>query len=188
MDEYWQKKHSGSKLCLELLVRAIAEGCPLAIGKTVSEDSAQAALKIEEKADALGRVMDTRRKEKQKAEALVAQRGTEERQAQAVFDMAFGRFREDREALIEQRGLWRNLIRQARQAKEDEAEATKLEASVAQLDRDIRRSQERQAGLREQQSKTISAFAETYDRIVKAVLGIESTPASSSLGGGLTPG
>ena len=52
MDEYWKKKHSGSKMCLEPLARAVAAGCPLAIGKTVPEDSTKAALKIEEQAAA----------------------------------------------------------------------------------------------------------------------------------------
>ena len=75
--------------------------------------------------------------------------------------------------MIEQRSQWRDLIRQARQAKSDEAEATKLEASLALVDKEIRKSQERQTQLREQQTKAISNFSETYNRIVKAVLGTE---------------
>lgn len=173
MDDFWQKKHSGSKMCLEPLARAIAVGCPLALGKTVPEDSTQAALKIEEKVEALGKVVEARRKENQKAEALVAQRVTEERQAQAAFEAVSRQFSQQREALIEQRLQWRSLIRQALQAKEDETEATKLEVSLTQLDKDIRKSQERQTELREQQKKAISAFSETYDRVVKAVLGTE---------------
>jgi len=170
---YWQRVQSGSKLCLEPLARAIAEGCPLAIGKAIPEDSAQAPLKIEEKAEALGKVIETRSKERQKAEALVTQRAGEESRAQSAFDAAFKSFSDEREALIEQRTQLRNLSRQALQAKDDEIEATKLEASLAQLDKDIRKSQERQTQLREQQTKAISDFSETYNRVVKAVLGSE---------------
>lgn len=173
MDEFWQKKHSGSKMCLEPLARAIAAGCPLALGKVVPEDSTKAALKIEEQAAVFEKAIEVRRKEKQKAEALVTQRATEERQAQATFDVEFKKFSNEREALIEQRSQWQNLSRQARQAKSDEAEASKLEASLAQLDKDIRKSQEQQTKIREQQTKAISAFSETYNRVVKAVLGTE---------------
>ena len=187
MNAYWQRVQTGSKLCLEPLVRAIAEGCPLAAGRAVPEDSAQAPLMIEEKAEALERVIEIRRKEQQKAESLVAQRTTEESQAQAAFGVAFDGFNRERETLIEQRGLWRNLTRQARQAKDDEAEATKLEASLAQLDKDIRKSQERQTDLREQQKKAISAFSETYDRVVKAVLGTEVNASVQFFGRRIDP-
>lgn len=173
VDDYWQKKHSGSKMCLEPLARALAVNCPLAIGKTLPEDSTKAALKIEEKAAVFEKAIEGRRKEKKQAEAVVEQRAREERVAQETFDGLFKKFSDDRETLIEQRGQWRDLSRQARQAKTDETEATKLEASLAQLDKDIRRSQERQTQLREQQTRAISDFSETYNRVVKAVLGTE---------------
>lgn len=173
IDEYWQKKHSGAKMCLEPLARAVAVGCPLAAGKVVPEESTKAAMKIEDQASALEKVVLVRRTEKTKIEALVVQRGKEEQQAKAIFDAAFKTFSDEREGLIEQRSHWRNLSRQARQAKEDEVEATKLKGSLERLDKDIRRSQEHQAKLREQQTKAISDFSETYNRIVKALLGTE---------------
>jgi hypothetical protein len=130
-------------------------------------------MKIDEKADALEKVIQIRRKEMQQGETLVMKRVREEQQAKKTFDAEFKKFSSEREALIEERSRWRTLLRQAKQAKDDDAEATALESALVKLDKDIRRSQERQTALREQQKKAISSFSETFNRVVKAVLGTE---------------
>lgn len=173
LDDYWKSKNSAEKMCLELLARAIGVGCPLAVGKKLPDEAGKAAVKIERNADSLQKILDVRNKELTQATELVAKHGKEAAEVQAGVDAEQKRLNDLRDGLIEQRSQWRTLIRQARQAMEDEVEAAKLEQSLGSLDKQIRKSQERQTELREQQNRALGDFSEAFNRVAKAVLGSE---------------
>ncbi len=173
LDDYWKSKNSAEKMCLEPLARAIAVGCPLAVGKNVPEEPAKAAVKIERNAETLQKVLEVRSKELKQVEEVVARHGKEVAEALTALETEQRKLNDVRDALIEQRSQWRALIRQARQAKDDDAEATELEKSLGTLEKQIRKSQERQTELREQQNRALTDFTETFNRVTKAVLGTE---------------
>jgi len=173
LDDYWKSKNSDAKLCMEPLARAIAVGCPLAMGKNLSEEPGKAAVKIERNTETLEKVLDVRRKELKQVEEVVTKHAKEAADAQTALDTEQRKLNDVRDALIDQRSHWRTLIRQARQAKDDDAEATELEKSLGTLEKQIRKSQERQTELREQQNRALTEFTETFNRVAKAVLGTE---------------
>lgn len=173
LDDYWRGKNSGEKMCLEPLARAIAVGCPLAMGKKLPEEPGQAAVKIERNAETLQKVLEVRTKELEQVKEVVTKHGREAADAQTALDAEQKKLNEVRDALIEQRSQLRNLLRQARQATEDDAEAAKLENSLIALEQEIRKSLKLQTELREQQNRALSDFAETFNRVAKAVLGTE---------------
>jgi len=173
LDDYWKSKNSEAKMCMETLARAIAVGCPLAMGKNLPEEPGKAAVKIERNAETLEKVLDVRRKELKQVEEVVAKHTKEATDAQTALDAEQKKLNDLRDALIEQRSQWRTLIRQARQAKDDDAEAADLEKSLGMLEKQIRKSQERQTELREQQNRALTDFTETFNRVSKAVLGTE---------------
>ena len=98
---------------------------------------------------------------------------TAAQQAQAALGTAQKSFNSDRDKLVEQRLKVQAVIRRAREAKLDGEEADKLEKSVVDLDKDIRQSRELQAEAREKQKKALSEFSDTFDRVAKAILGLE---------------
>jgi hypothetical protein len=173
LDDYWKSKNSSEKMCLEPLARAIAVGCPLAMDKKLPEEPGKAAVKIERNTETLGKVLDVRRKELKLVEEVVAKHAKETSDAETALVAEQKKLNDVRDALIEQRSQWRTLSRQARQAKDDDAEAANLEKSLGTLEKQIRQSQERQTELREQQNRALTDFTETFNRVAKAVLGTE---------------
>jgi hypothetical protein len=173
LDDYWQRKSGGSKLCMEPLVRAKAHNCPLAAGKVIPGDQGQAAVKIERKAEDIEKIIVAQKKqlaamEKEKG-VLVAAAEKE----QAALTAAQTSFNSERDKHVEQRLKVQAVIRRAKEAKLDGEEADKLEKSVVDLDKEIRQSRALQADAREKQKKALSDFSDTFDRVAKAILGLE---------------
>ena len=173
LDDYWQRKSGGSKLCMEPLVRAKAHNCPLAAGKVIPGDQGQAAVKIERKAEDIEKIIVAQKKqlaamEKEKG-VLVAAAEKE----QAALTAAQTSFNSERDKYVEQRLKVQAVIRRAKEAKLDGEEATTLEKSVVELDKQIRQSRTLQAEAREKQKKALSDFSDTFDHVAKAILGLE---------------
>jgi len=173
VDDFWQRKSGGSKLCMEPLVRAKAHNCPLAAGKVIPGDQGQAAVKIERKAEDIEKIIVAQKKqlaamEKEKG-VLVAAAEKE----QVALTAAQTSFNSERDKYVEQRLKVQAVIRRAKEAKLDGEEADKLEKSVVDLDKEIRQSRALQADAREKQKKALSDFSDTFDRVAKAILGLE---------------
>ncbi|MEI8291647.1 MAG: hypothetical protein WCH99_19440 [Verrucomicrobiota bacterium] len=173
VDAFWAKRNGGSKLCMEPLVRAKAHNCPLAAGKVIPGDQGQAAVKVENKADDIEKNIVSQKKritalEKEKTVLVDAAE-----KAQTILTTAQTSFNGERDKLIEQRLKVKAVIRRAKEAKSDGEEATTLEKSVVELDRQIRQSRVLQAEAREKQKKALSDFSDTFDRVAKAILGLE---------------
>jgi hypothetical protein len=173
LNSYWQSKNTGEKLCLEPLARAIGVGCPLAVGRTLVDDSGRVAVKVERKADDLEQALLRQQKELRMLEAAIADQQRKVAIAQTVVDSEQQRFIAVRDGLLEKREKTRGLLRRVKEAQEDENEAEKLEESLVNWEKDIRKSQERQTELRRQHQMTLGDFSRTFDRVVKAVLGTE---------------
>jgi hypothetical protein len=173
VDAFWAKRSGGSKLCMEPLVRAKAHNCPLAVGKVIPGDQGQSAVKVENKADDIEKNIAAQKKriaalEKEKGLLVDAAEKT-----QAALTVAQTSFNGERDKLIEQRLKVKAVIRRAKEAKSDGNEATTLEESVVKLDKEIRQSRTLQAEAREKQKKALSDFSDAFDRIAKAILGLE---------------
>ena len=173
LDAFWATRNGGSKLCMEPLVRARAHNCPLAAGKVIPGDQGQAAVKVENKAENIETKIIAQKKqlvalEKEKTPLVVAAE-----KAQAILTTAQTSFNGERDKLIEQRLKVKAVIRRAKEAKDDGEEATTLEKSVVELDKQIRQSRTLQAEAREKQKKALSDFSDTFDRVAKAILGLE---------------
>ncbi len=173
LDAFWRQRSGGSKLCLEPLVRAKAHNCPLAAGKVVPGDQGQAAVKVERKAEDIERIIVAQKNQLAELEKTKGTFETVVQQAQTALGTAQMSFNSDRDKLVEQRLKVQAVIRRAGEAKLDGEEADKLEKSVVDLDKDIRQSRELQAAAREKQKKALSEFSETFDRVGKAILGLE---------------
>jgi hypothetical protein len=173
VDEFWQRKSGGSKLCMEPLVRAKAHNCPLAAGKVIPGDQGQAAVKVENKAEDKEKIIITQKKQlaaMEKEKTLLVEAAEK---AQTILTTAQTSFNGERDKLIEQRLKVKAVIRRAKEAKHDGEEATTLEKSVVELDKQIRQSRVLQAEAREKQKKALSDFSDTFDRVAKAILGLE---------------
>ena len=173
VDAFWAKRNDGSGLCREPLVRAKAHNCPLAAGKVIPSDQGQAAVKVENKADDIEKNIVAQKKriaalEKEKTALVDAAE-----KAQTILTKAQTSFNGERDKLIEQRLKVKAVIRRAKEAKSDGKEATTLEESVVELDKQIRQSRALQADAREKQKKALSYFSDTFDRVAKAILGLE---------------
>lgn len=179
LDDYWRKRSGGSKLCLEPLVRAKAHNCPLAVGKIIPGDQGQAAVKIERKAEDIERTIAAQKKQLVEMEKEKTGLETTAQKAQTALTAAQTHFNRERDNLVEQRLKIQAVIRRAKEAKQDSEEAVTLEQSVVDLDKQIRESRQLQADAREKQKKALSDFSDTFDRVVKAIMGLE---VSASIG------
>jgi hypothetical protein len=173
LDDYWREKTSDSKMCLEPVARAVAFKCPLNLGRAVPPEQGKAAVQIERNAEALESMLKVRGEELTKAEAAVVKKAAEVEAALRLYTEQQTLFNEARDKLIEQRSRLRVLVRQAKQAAEDDGEATRLENSLASLEKDIRKSQAKQNEIRLKQNRALGDFGETFNRVTKAVLGSE---------------
>jgi hypothetical protein len=173
LDEFWRQRSGGSKLCLEPLVRAKAHNCPLAAGKVIPGDQGQAAVKVERKAEDIEKVIVAQKKQLAELEKAKGTLESIAQQAQTVLGTAQRSFNNDRDKLVEQRLKVQAVIRRAKEAKHDGEEADTLEKSVVDLDKEIRQSRALQAEAREKQKKALSGFSDTFDRVTKAILGLE---------------
>ena len=158
---------------LEPLVRAKAHNCPLAACKVVPGDEGQAAVKIERKAEDIEKTIVAQKKQLAEMEKDKAALDSVAQKAQTALSEAQRKFEGERDRLIEQRLKVQAVIRRAKEAKQDGEEADALEQSLVGLDKDIRKSRQKQAEAREHQKKALSDFSDTFDRVAKAILGLE---------------
>lgn len=75
-----------------------------------------------------------------------------------------------RGALALQLAKERALFDEARRAYTDRIEADNLESSLTALEQDIRKSQERQAAVREEKTAALSALSDTFGRVARIIL------------------
>ena len=164
---------SKQKLCAEPLAKAIEWECPLMSGRLLPVEKKRDEFPIERRiADAEQR-LNGLHLELKAAETAVGQLRTKESDARNTLNSAQRDFDRERGKLIEDRSRYRAYVKQAEQTKKDGSEAQQLADSLETFDRQIRQSQDRQAELREQQSRSRAMFSETFDRVMKAVLGSE---------------
>jgi hypothetical protein len=173
LDAFWLARSGGSKLCMEPLARAKVHNCPLATNKVIPGDQGLAAVKVERKAEDIEKIIVTQSKQLAELEKAKGTLETVAQQAQTVLDTAQRSFNNERDKLIEQRLQVQAVIRRAREAKLDGEEATTLEKSVDSLEKEIRQSREKQAEARDRQRKALSDLSDTFDRVAKAVLGLD---------------
>lgn len=173
LNDYWRSKNIGAKLCLEPLARAIGVGCPLAVGRTLMDDSGRVAVIVERKADDLAQTLSRQQNQLRTLGATIADHQRKVAAAQSAVDSEQQRFTAVRDDLLEKREKTQGLLRRVIEAQEDENEAGKLEESLVNWEKDIRKSQERQTELRRQHQMTLGDFSRTFDRVVKAMLGTE---------------
>lgn len=171
LDDYWKSKNQGEKLCAEPLARALAVGCPLAMGRRLPEESGRVAIKIDRKADDVERLIALQQKELTKLDASLAEQRKKIEAAQAALAVQQNTFTETRDKLLERRLQFQGLLRRAKEARDDENEAQTLEESLTRLEKEIRQSQEQQAELRRQHQRALGEFSGTFNRVTKAVLG-----------------
>jgi tetratricopeptide (TPR) repeat protein len=172
-DDYLASKTKSAKLCLEPLARALAMNCPLAVGKTLPEESGRVALKIERKAEDVEKAIEAQKKQLKEIEKQVGVLADKVKTTQTAWANEQEKFNAVRDKLMERRLQVRGTIRRAIEAKDDDGEADKLEKSVGTLEKEIRKSLEKQTKARQQQMKALSDFSETFDRVTKAILGVE---------------
>ena len=173
LDAYWASKNKGSKICYEPLARALAMNCPLAAGKSIPQEVGQAALKIERKSEDVEKAIQMQTKNLDEANKRVVALAEKVKSTQSGWGEEQKKFNEVRDKLREQRMQVRTTSQRAVEAKNDDAEAEKLEKSVGSLEKQIRQSLEKQNQARQQQRKALSDFSETFDRVSKAILGVE---------------
>jgi hypothetical protein len=173
LDDFWRRKGGGSQLCLEPLVRARAHNCPLVAGKVIPGAQGPAAVKVEHKAEDIENTIVAQRKQLAEMEKAKGVLETVAKRAQSALQAAQKDFNQARDNLIEQRLQVQAVIRRAKEAKDDGHEADELEKSLKVLEKDIRHSREMQGEARQKQKKALSEFSETYDRVAKAILGLE---------------
>lgn len=170
--EKWIREHvAPDRYCGQPLSAAIEWHCPLVQGRLLpiehptthgKPDEALLQRQLEAEEAKLSRLQA-----EEKACISRAQQQEKEMRAQtSEYDRVRG-------ALAEQTALARSVANEAHRAFLDEQEAAALEASLVELDKQIRTSQELQAALREQRSAALSAFSDTFDRLARAVLGDE---------------
>jgi hypothetical protein len=172
-DDYLASKNQSAKLCLEPLARALAMNCPLAVGKTLPEESGRVALKIEQKAEDVEKIIEAQQKHLKEVEKQIGLLVGKVRKTQSAWASEQETFNKTRDGLMERRQQVRGTVRRAVEAKEDDGEAEKLEKSVGTLEKEIRKSLDKQTKARQAQRKALSDFSETFDRVAKAILGVE---------------
>jgi uncharacterized protein YydD (DUF2326 family) len=75
-----------------------------------------------------------------------------------------------RGALALQLAHERSLADEARRAHSDQVEADALERSLKELEQEIRKSQDRQAVIREEKTAALSTFSDTFGRVARIIL------------------
>lgn len=157
-------------MCGHTLAEAIEWECPLASGRRLA---------IEQPPTALDPSALIARHEANKAR-LTAQfatlagdliaRQADAQRAQETTDRLAAAFDQQRSELARKRADEAAVADEARRAHTDKTTAETLDASLAQLEQNIRRSQELQAKIREASNAALSAFSETFGRVTRAVL------------------
>jgi len=157
-------------MCGHTLAAAIEHECPLAAGRKlliervqVTLDTQPAIAQVEaEKArvtaqlDRIGQTLAEQQKALTDAKAKLAEETSKQEQRRA--------------SLALQLATESSTADEARRAHTDKVEADTLECSLADLDQNIRRSQDRQAAIREQKTAALSAFSDTFGRVARTIL------------------
>ena len=147
--------------------------CPLAVGKALPDESGRVAVKVERKAEDVEKAIEAQKKQLKEVEKQVGVLAEKVKTSQSAWANEQEKFNAVRDKLMERRLQVRGTIRRAIEAKEDDSEAEKLEKSIGILDKEIRKSLDKQTKARQQQKRALSDFSETFDRVTKAVLGVE---------------
>lgn len=130
-------------------------------------------MKIERKAEDIEKAIEAQRKQLKEVEKQVGVLAEKITKTQSVLTGEQEKFNDARDKLMERRLQVRGTVRRATEAKDDDGEAEKLEKSVGTLEKEIRKSQDKQTKARQAQRKALSDFSETFDRVAKAILGVE---------------
>lgn len=157
-------------MCGNTLAAAIEHMCPLVAGRKLPIEKPQVVLdtrpliaQIEaEKARIVAQLAKT--------EATLASQRRELATATERLATETGKQEQRRAATALHLAEERAIADEARRAHTDQIEAENLESSLAELDFDIRKSQENQAAIREQKTAALSAFSDTFGRIARAIL------------------
>lgn len=172
----WVKTNAPSEHeCGRTLAEAIEWECPLAAGRTLPIESKARVTPTASTAERLNRQKAHERARLQQLNAAIVLHAELARTAEATLREETEKHDRTRSALSLLQADDHAVAADARRAHADKIEADRLEESLKELEQAIRRSQERQTAIREQQNAALSAFSETFARIAKATLGDEVT-------------
>jgi hypothetical protein len=178
-DDFWRNKNKGQKLCLEPLTPAVAVRCPFAAGKIIPEEPGKVAVKIETKIENVEKIFAAQKKQLAEIEKETGTLTAQANRAQTAFSEQQIKFNRTRDKIIERRYEVRGLIQRTKEAREDEKKAERLENSIGLLEKEIRKSLEKQTQIRKKQRKALTEFSESFENVTKAVLGLQ---VSGSIG------
>jgi hypothetical protein len=159
--------------CGRTLAEAIEWECPLAVGRKLPIENGNVTIPT---APSLQQLEQQKAREEERLRTAIDNVGIQQRllqSAETALRQETEKHDDLRTAIASQRASDNAVAVDARRAHADISEADTLAASIEELEQNIRRSQERQTAIREQKNAALSAFSETFARVVKTILGDE---------------
>ncbi len=170
LGDWIRKKFTPDRYCGQPLSTAIEWECPLVRGRALPIEQSKAT-QAEPTIEQLAERQRAEKSRLEKQKGIVAEAQKQVDGSSAALAQEITKFDQLRGRLAEQSATSRSIASEAQRAYADQDEAEKLEASLSELDKKIRASQDIQASLREQSSATLSSFSDTFARIAQAILG-----------------
>ncbi len=170
--EFARQHFHSERHCNQLLSSAIEWECPLASGRLLPiERQQQDGSGGEEKMLLAQNEHENRRRAE--LESLVSPAQAEEREGAEALDRAQQALDRQRTKFATQIATWKSMAHDANRTAESFRQADTFEASLKDLERQIRESQEIQGKLRREHSAALSSFSDVFARICRAMLGTD---------------
>jgi hypothetical protein len=169
--------HHDDLLCGNTLAAAIEHMCPLVADRKLPIERPQITLDTRPLVEQIGANIARAEADKARVRAQLTRLETSLDEQRRNLGAANAKLAEETAKQEQRRGTLalqlaaeRALADEARRAHTDRVEADNLDGSLAELDLNIRKSQERQAAIREQKTAALSALSDTFGRVARAIL------------------
>ena len=170
LDTWLKANVPSERECGHSLAEAIEWECPLAVGRKLPIENKAQEIPMAEIIEQLEqrRAKEVARLDQAKAqvsrcELLLSTATVTLRRETEVYDRVRGE-------LARQRAEDLALAVEAKRAYDDKTEADRLDGSIKDLEKDIRKSQDRQAAIRDQKNAALSNFSQTFGRVARAIV------------------
>ncbi|MEJ0089159.1 MAG: hypothetical protein WDM80_05330 [Limisphaerales bacterium] len=175
LDAWFRKKFPPDRFCGQPLSAAIEWDCPLAHGRKLPIEKQMDGVATKPTIDQLEERKRAENARLTKAHEVVKKHKNTTEGADANLQREIEIYDHTRSELSQEITEGRVIAGEAERALADQLEADRLQASLDDLDQKMRRSQERQSVIREQQNAALSQFSETFGRVSRAILGDDVT-------------
>jgi hypothetical protein len=156
--------------CGHTLAEAIEWECPLAVGRKLAIESRAQEIPIAASIEQLEQRKARESVRLDQAKVQVARCQLQLSTAATALQEEMKLFDGIRGELARKRAEDQASAVEAKRAYDDKVEADRLDKSIKDLERDIRKSQDRQTAIRDQKNAALSAFSQTFGRVSRAIV------------------